>query len=59
MEEASSSRTILRLCRTRSLSVFTTIPASTVREHEGTRTRDPSTSTMQTRQALTGVRLSR
>jgi len=45
--------------RTRSLSVFTTIFGSAAREQAGTRTRDPSTSTTQTRQTFTGVRFSR
>jgi hypothetical protein len=31
------------------------MPGSTCREHDGTSTRDPSTSTMQTRQAFFGV----
>src|SRR5438552_3066709 len=57
-DDASSSRTRRRLCRTRSESVWTFIPASTLREHAGTRTRDPSTSTTQTLHTLTGVRLS-
>src|SRR5450759_4980079 len=34
------------------------MPASTLREHAGTRTREPSTSTTQTRQTLTGVSVS-
>ena len=50
--------TSFRECCTRSVSVLTFMPSSAVREHAGTRTRDPSTSTTQTRQALTGVRLS-
>ena len=56
--EARNSRTSLRECRTRSVSVFTFIPGSALREHAGTRTREPSTSTTQTRHAFTGVRLS-
>ena len=44
--------------RTRSESVCTTIPGSTLREHEGTSTREPSSSTTQTRQTLTGVSVS-
>ena len=47
-----------RLVRTRSLSVLTTIPGSALREHDGTRVRDPSTSTMHTRQAFFGVSVS-
>ncbi len=35
------------------------MPGSTLREHAGTRTREPVTSTTQTRQTLTGVRFSR
>src|SRR2546430_2326428 len=58
-DEASSSSTSRRLCRTRSESVRIFMPASTLREHAGTSTRDPSTSTTQTRQTLTGVRVSR
>ena len=50
--------TILRLWRTRSESVLTTMPSSTLREHAGTSTRAPSISTTQTRQALTGCRVS-
>src|SRR5438128_54572 len=57
-DEASSSRTRRRLCLTRSESVAIFIPASTLREQAGTRTRDPSSSTTQTRHTLTGVRLS-
>ncbi len=56
--EPSSSITSLRLVRTRSESVFTTIPSSTLREHAGTSTRAFSTSTTQTRQTLTGVSVS-
>ena len=40
------------------MSVVTFMPASAVRLHAGTSVREPSTSTTQTRQALTGVRLS-
>src|SRR5713226_10697579 len=58
-EDASSSRTSRRLCRTRSESVWTFMPASTLREHAGTNTRDPSSSTTHTRQTFTGVRVSR
>jgi hypothetical protein len=58
-DEPRNSSTILRLRRTRSESVWTSIPGSTLREHAGTRTREPSTSTTQTRQTLTGVRFSR
>ena len=36
-----------------------TCPASTFREHAGTSVREPSSSTTQTRQTLTGVRVSR
>ena len=48
----------MRDVRTRSESVWTSIPASTGREQAGTSTREPVTSTTQTRQTLTGVRLS-
>src|SRR5689334_7381212 len=57
-DDASSSSTSRRLCRTRSESVLIFIPASTFREHAGTSTRAPSTSTTHTRHTLTGVRLS-
>ena len=57
-DEPSSSSTSRRLVRTRSESVRTTIPASTLREHAGTSARAPSTSTTQTRQTLTGVSVS-
>src|SRR5713226_8165729 len=57
-EEARSSRTRRRLWRTRSESVWIFMPASTFREHAGTRTREPSTSTTQTRQTFTGVSVS-
>ena len=57
-DEPRNSRTILRDSRTRSESVWTSIPASTLREQAGTRTREPVTSTTQTRQTLTGVRFS-
>src|SRR4051812_49653657 len=56
--EPRNSITSLRDCRTRSVSVEIFIPASAVREHAGTSTRDPSTSTTHTLQALIGVRLS-
>ncbi len=56
--ESRNSITSFRECRTRSVSVFTFISGSTRREHAGARTRDPSTSTTHTRQALIGVRLS-
>src|SRR5882724_12651270 len=58
-EEPRSSRTRRRERRTRSESVFTTIPGSALREQAGTRVREPSTSTTQMRQTLTGVRFSR
>src|SRR2546426_1863147 len=57
-DDARSSRTRRLLCRTRSESVAIFIPASTLREHAGTSTREPSSSTTQTRQTLTGVRFS-
>jgi len=57
-DEESSSSTSRRLRRTRSESVSTTIPGSALREHDGTRVRAPSSSTTQTRQTFTGVRLS-
>jgi hypothetical protein len=44
--------------RTRSESVCTTIPSSTLREQAGTSARAFSTSTTQTRQTLTGVSVS-
>src|SRR5690606_2009858 len=56
-DEASNSKTTFRAWRTASESVSTTIPSSTLREHEGTRARLPSTSTTHTRQTLTGVRV--
>ena len=56
--EPRNSSTILRESRTRSESVLTFMPASALRAHEGTSTREPSSSTTHTRQALTGVRLS-
>jgi hypothetical protein len=56
---ASSSRTSFRETSTRGDRVWIFIPASTLREHAGARTRAPSTSTTQTRQALTGVSVSR
>ena len=52
--EARNSSTILREVLTRSESVRTFMPASALREQAGTRVRDPSTSTTQTRQTLTG-----
>ena len=58
-EEARNSSTTRRLSRTRSVSVRTVMPGSTGREQAGTRARDPSTSTTQTRQTLTGVSVSR
>src|SRR5205807_8167354 len=58
-DDASSSSTSRRLCRTRSESVRIFMPASTLREHAGTRTREPSTSTTHTRQTLIGVSVSR
>ncbi len=54
-EEASSSSTSLRERRTRSESVFTTMPGSTLREQAGASTRAPSSSTTQTRQTLAGA----
>src|SRR5215471_17865583 len=58
-DEARNSSTTRRLQRTRSESVFTDMFASTLREQAGTSAREPSNSTTQTRQTLTGVRLSR
>jgi hypothetical protein len=49
---------VLAVPATRSERVRTTMPASTGREHDGTRVREPSTSTMQTRQAFFGVSVS-
>src|SRR5207248_4500478 len=57
-DEARSSSTSRRLCLTRSESVLIFMPASTLREHAGTRTRAPSSSTTQTRHTFTGVRVS-
>ena len=57
-EEARNSSTILRLSRTRSESVWTTIPSSALREHAGTSVRAFSSSTMHTRQAFAGVSVS-
>src|SRR5215831_10713881 len=57
-EDPSISSTRRRLWRTRAESVCTFMPASTFREHAGTSTREPSSSTTHTRQTLTGVRLS-
>ena len=48
----------MRAWRTRSDAVRTFMPSSTLRAHEGTSTREPSTSTMHTRQAFTGVSVS-
>ena len=50
--------TILRLWRTRSESVLTTMSASTLREHAGASTRAPSSSTTHTRQTLAGCSVS-
>ena len=58
-DDARNSNTILRLCRTRSLSVATLIPSSAGREHDGTSVRLPSTSTTHTLQTFTGVSVSR
>ena len=58
-EEARNSSTILRLVRTRSEAVCTTMPGSALREQAGTSVREPSTSTTQTRHTFTGVRFSR
>ncbi len=58
-DEASNSSTSRRLRRTRSESVFTTMPGSALREQAGTSVRAPSSSTTQMRQTLTGVRFSR
>ena len=44
--------------RTRGESVCTAIPGSTLREHDGTSAREPSTSTTQTRQTFTGASVS-
>ena len=57
-DEPRNSSTTLRDRRTRSESVWTSIPASTLREQAGTSTREPVTSTTHTRQTLTGVRFS-
>src|SRR5207237_5368971 len=57
-DDASSSRTSLRLRLTRSESVRIFMPASTLREHAGTRTREPSSSTTHTRHTLTGASVS-
>ena len=57
-DEPRNSRTTLRDIRTRSESVWTSIPGSTGREQAGASTREPVTSTTQTRQTLTGVRFS-
>ena len=58
-DEARNSMTIFRDVRTRSESVCTFMPASALREQDGTRVREPSTSTTHTRQTFTGVRFSR
>ena len=47
-----------RESRTRSESVCTFIPASALREHAGTSTREPSSSTTQTRQTFAGSSVS-
>src|SRR5206468_1012103 len=57
-DDASSSSTNRRLWRTRAESVWIFIPSSTLREHAGTSTREPSSSTTHTRHTFTGVRLS-
>ena len=57
-DEPSSSSTSRRLWCARSVAVRTTMPGSTRREHDGTSTREPSTSTMHTRQAFFGVSVS-
>ena len=54
-DEARNSSTILRLWFTRSECVWISMPSSTLRAHDGARTRAPSISTTHTRQALTGV----
>ena len=46
--------TTFRDSRTRSESVCTFIPASALREQAGTSTREPSSSTTQTRHTLAG-----
>src|SRR5215471_11882861 len=58
-DEARNSITRRRLRRTRSESVLMDMFGSTLREHAGTRVRDPSNSTTHTRQTFTGVRVSR
>src|SRR5215831_12757363 len=58
-DEARNSITTRRLRRTRSESVLMDMFGSTLREHAGTRVRDPSNSTTHTRQTFTGVRVSR
>src|SRR5262249_37360785 len=58
-EEARNSSTSLRLKRTRSESVLTDMPGSTLREQAGANVREPSNSTTHTRHTLTGVRLLR
>jgi hypothetical protein len=56
--ESRNSITSFLEWRTRSVSVRTFMPSSTRREQDGTSTLEPSTSTMHTRHAFTGVRLS-
>src|SRR5436190_698014 len=51
-DDARSSSTSLRLTRTRSESVFTFMPGSALREHDGTSVRAPSPSTTHTRPTL-------
>ena len=58
-DEARNSSTIFREVCTRSESVCTFMPGSALREQAGTRVREPSTSTTQTRHTFTGVRFSR
>src|SRR5271163_5156553 len=58
-DDARNSSTSRRLKRTRSESVLIDIFGSTLREQAGTSVREPSSSTTQTRQTLTGVRLSK
>ena len=47
------------LRRTFSPAVCTFMPGSALREQDGTRVREPSTSTTHTRQTFTGLRFSR
>ncbi len=58
-DDASISRMIFRLCRTRLELVSTSIPGSTAREQLGTSTRAPFTSTTQMRHTFTGRSVSR